>query len=123
MPDDTFLPGILVLNGGLVVDRNKLKYQGDYPPHEGRTSGRRPFPYSCRDERGRRQSRGPMEPVEATAIAWGRTPPRSSRSRIPAIVFHSDGYLGRAESVLQNFEFGVYFGVQGLIDARHIPDR
>ena len=29
VPDDTFLPGILVNGAGLIIDENKLKYPGD----------------------------------------------------------------------------------------------
>lgn len=112
---DTFLPGILVENGRLLVDELKLTYPGDLLHEAGHLAV---APASVRPTLSGEVVLPDvaMEPVEVQAMAW-------SYAAIlhlgldPAIVFHSDGYRGDAEKLLLNFNVGAYIGVNGLEDA------
>lgn len=109
---ETFLPGILVENGRLLVDESKLLYPGDLLHEAG---------HLALAESGLRESLSGevafpgvvMEPVESQAIAWSY----AAALHIgldPAIVFHENGYKGNASGLLFNFQLGVYIGVSGL---------
>jgi hypothetical protein len=113
VPDDTFLPGILVENGGLIIDHDKLKHPGDLLHEAGHLAV---VPSVVRAGlTGQVDSDQPMEPVEASAIAWSYAAIKHL-GLDPRILFHTYGYLGKAEQLLSGFEIGMYIGVQGLID-------
>lgn len=109
---DTFLPGVLVDKGRLLVDEPKLKYPGDLLHEAGHLaladqdlrstlSGEVAFPGVV------------MEPVEAQAIGWSYAA-ALHLGIDPAIVFHDAGYRGDSQRLLFNFSVGVYMGVSGL---------
>ncbi len=109
---ETFLPGILVENGRLLVDESKLLYPGDLLHEAGHLaladsglrkslSGEVAFPGVI------------MEPVESQAIAWSYAAALHIELD-PAIVFHEKGYKGNASGLLFNFQLGAYIGVNGL---------
>lgn len=112
--DDTFLPGILVARGILVVDRDKLKYPGDLLHEAGHLAV---MPTAVRRTLSDKVEPAgvAMDPIEAQAIAWSYAAAKHLAID-PRVVFHEYGYKGNAESILRSFEMGVYFGVQGLID-------
>jgi hypothetical protein len=115
LSDPTFLPGILVKNGGLVIDPAKLAHPGDLLHEAGHLA------VVPADDRSALNGQvdleeGPMEPVEAQAIAWSYAA-ALHLGLDPRVVFHSTGYMGMAERLLMNFELGVYIGVAGLADA------
>ena len=112
---ETFLPGIRVANGRILVDESKLIYPGDLLHEAGHLAlatskirstlnGEVAFP-------GVR-----MEPVEAQVMAWSF----AAALHIgldPSVVFHEGGYHGASESLLLNFKLGAYIGINGLEDA------
>ena len=112
---ETFLPGILVENGKLLVDESKLTYPGDLLHEAGHLAV---APASVRPTLSGEVvlPNVAMEPVEVQAMAW-------SYAAIlhlgldPAIVFHADGYRGDSQKLLLNFNVGAYIGVSGLQDA------
>jgi hypothetical protein len=113
--DNTFLPGILVRNGSIIVDEEKLRYPGDLLHEAGHLalapaeirpslSGEVALPGTA------------MEPIEAQAMAWSYAAALSIGID-PKVVFHEGGYFGASESLLLNFSIGVYLGVNGLQEA------
>ncbi|CAN5351272.1 hypothetical protein BH10ACI3_BH10ACI3_15100 [soil metagenome] len=109
---ETFLPGILVQNGRLLVDESKLLYPGDLLHEAGHLaladgglretlSGEVDFPGVV------------MEPVESQAIAWSYAAALYIGLE-PAVVFHDNGYKGNAKGLLLNFGLGAYIGVSGV---------
>lgn len=112
VPDGTFLPGIEVIDGELSVDPAKLKHPGDLL-HEaghlaitpaadrGALSGEVVTPNSL------------AELVELEAILWSYAA-CVHLAIDPRIVFHEDGYGGRSEALLLNFQLGVFPGLSGL---------
>jgi len=104
----TFLPGILIEAGALVIDREKLKYPGDLLHEAGHIAV---VPPSERASLSENLQTGPAE--EMAAIAWSY----AAALQIgldPAIVFHEHGYKGGGASILENFRAGRYFGVPFL---------
>jgi hypothetical protein len=112
---ETFLPGISVKNGKLVVDEEKLLYPGDLLHEAGHiavTPAR--FRYEINDE----ISLPELHPgvLETEAIMWSYAA-CVHLDLDPQIVFHAAGYLGNSEALLFNFNLGVFPGVNQLEDA------
>ena len=112
---ETFLPGILVENGRILVDEAKLRYPGDLLHEAGHLAvAPRALRSSLSGEVILPEVN--MHAVESQAIAW------SYAAAIylgldPKVVFHEGGYKGNSEGLLLNFRLGVYIGVNGLQDA------
>lgn len=112
VPDDAFLPGILVRNGGLIVDESKLLYPGDLL-HE---AGHLAFAPSAirRSLSGEVVLPGVVSDViEVQAILWSYAAAVHLRIQ-PEIVFHEDGYRGRSKRILFNFSIGNFIGLPGM---------
>ena len=104
----TFLPGILIEEGTLAIDREKLKYPGDLLHEAGHIAVVVP---SQRASLSANLQTGPAE--EMAAIAWSY----AAALHIgldPAIVLHEHGYKGGGGSILKNFREGRYFAVAFL---------
>ena len=106
--EQSFLPGLLIENGTLIIDKNQLKYIGDALHEAGHialmTSEQR------KNLSGALNGQNDGEATEMAVIAW--TYAACLEIEIdPVIVFHSDGYKGGSESILENFSNGNYFGV------------
>lgn len=110
--DDCFLPGIVVENGKLLVDEEKLEYPGDLLHEAGHLalapadirphlSGEVVIPDVNMDT---------ME-VQVTAWAYAATVYLGLQ---PQILFHQGGYRGKSESLIFTFSMGVYPGANGL---------
>ncbi len=110
--DPTFLPGILIRNGGLVVDRSKLLYPGDMLHEAGHLAVMPP--------RIRQKMNGDLDfdPIhqggELAAIAWSYAAcvHLGIDSRI---VFHEHGYKGGGGHLADNYEQGGDMGVPLLV--------
>lgn len=113
--DDTFLPGIEVQSGSLVVDITKLKYEGDLLHEAGHIAV---SPAAMRSELSGKVDLAEAAPhlVELEAILWSYAA-CLHLGIDPRVVFHEAGYHGRAAALLQNFELGVFPGVDGLVAA------
>ena len=112
---ETFLPGIQIENGKLLVDEDKLVYPGDLLHEAGHLA------LATSDVRSRLSGEVIlpdvlMEPVEAQAMAWSYAAVLHLGLN-PQVVFHEGGYRGASKDLLLNFELGAYIGVQGLQDA------
>jgi hypothetical protein len=115
LPGDGFLPGILVREGGLVVDVDRLRYPGDLLHEAGHLAVLAP---SRRRAFGDPGGTGglDMREVEIQAIAWSYAAAIHLQLD-PALVFHAGGYHGHAAGLLRNFALGVHIGVSHLQDA------
>jgi len=113
--DETFLPGIQVVAGGLVVDEAKLKHPGDLLHEAGHLAV---TPLATRaDLNGQVEAPDAnADIIEAAAICWSYA--ASLYLDIdPKAVFHDDGYRGRPQNLLLNFRLGVFPGVHELVSA------
>ena len=114
--DDTFLPGIDIRDGTLIVDKRKLWYEGDLLHEAGHIAV---SPAAVRSHLSGKVdvAAGAPHLVELEAMLWSY----AACLHIgidPRVVFHDGGYHGRAAALLQNFELGVFHGVSGLVAAR-----
>jgi len=110
--EETVLPGIAIRNGGLTIDPEKLLYPGDILHEAGHLAV---APPEIRQTMG-----GALDPKkdfeiagELMAIPWSYAACLHLQVD-PRIVFHSDGYHGGSDSILDNFSQGRYFGVPAL---------
>ena len=110
--DETFLPGIEVVDGTLIVDKVKLKYPGDLLHEAGHLAV---SPALARTRLSGKVELTEAVPhlVELEAILWSYAACRYLDID-PGVVFHEHGYHGRSEGILLNFQMGLFLGVQGL---------
>jgi hypothetical protein len=108
LPDDTFLPGIWIEHGALVVDETRLRYPGDLLHEAGHLAVAAP------ERRDRIVGDAGADPAEEMmAIAWSYAAAVHLKLDL-AIVFHADGYRGGGPSIVENFSQGRFFGVPML---------
>ena len=114
--DDTFLPGIDVREGALIVDESLLLYPGDLLHEAGHLAV---TPASFRPQlSGKVEApHGNADEIEAAALCWSYAACVHLRLD-PRVVFHEHGYHGRSESLLLNFELGVFPGLPELVSAQ-----
>jgi len=115
LPVQTFLPGIYIENGRMLIDRLRLLFPGDLLHEAGHLAV---IPSDIRATlTGEMVLSGtPMETIEAQAMAWSYAAVRHL-GLDPRAVFHPAGYKGRSAALLQGFELGVYIGLQDLENA------
>jgi len=106
--ESTFLPGIRIEHGGLIVDESRLLYPGDLLHEAGHLAvvapgRRRQLHLHVGDDGGE----------EMMAIAWSYAAVLHL-GLDPAVVFHSGGYQSGGSSIIENFAQGRYFGVPTL---------
>ena len=104
----TFLPGIDVVNGQLVIDRAQLSHPGDLLHEAGHLAVLEPGRRAC--------ASGTVEgggAEEMAAIAWSWAALVHLRLP-PEVVFHAQGYRGGSQSIIENFKDGRFFGVPWL---------
>jgi hypothetical protein len=115
VPTDAFLPGIYVLSGGLVFDREALRWPGDLLHEAGHLAV---APASLRSlmqgDASLPESVPHASEVEATAWAWAAL---CQLGLDPSVLFHEGGYHGCSSRLIQAFTLGVYPGASGLADA------
>ncbi len=106
--EQTFLPGLMIENGTLFIDKNQLKYIGDTLHEAGHIALMNPE--QRKNLSGSLESQNDAEATEMAVIAWTYAACLEIGIE-PSIVFHPDGYKGGSESILENFSNGQYFGV------------
>ena len=95
--EPTFMPGIQIQNGALVVDESRLEHPGDLLHEAGHLAVVSP-------EKRRRMGAdaGVKVHEEMAAIAWSWA--ALTHLRLPPdVVFHSSGYKGGSESLIDAF--------------------
>ena len=109
---ETFLPGILLHEGRLLVDEELLTWPGDLL-HEGGHIAVAP-PAVRGSLGGAIDVPGlDMGELEQMAIPWSYAAALAIGIP-PAEVFHGGGYRGKSEGLLRTFGFGVYPGANLL---------
>ena len=109
LSEPTFLPGIRIDAGDLIVDESQLRYPGDLLHEAGHLAVAEPA--------RRAMTTGKIEPPagqrggeEMAAIAWSYAA-AIHLGLDPGFVFHDGGYRGDSDSLLENFSEGRYVGV------------
>jgi len=111
--DDTFLPGILIHEGRLLIDRQRLLYPGDVLHEAGHIA------VTSAAERptlgGNVTENNPEKDGEEFAVLlW--TYAVCQQISLPAeVVFHPDGYKNQSNWLINNFRTGQYMGLPLLV--------
>lgn len=110
--EDCFLPGLVIENGIIYIDREKLKYPGDILHEAGHLAILLPEERKTLIGKGI-ADRPDRAAEEMAAIAWSYA--ACVHLEIdPAFVFHGQGYQGGGEYIVENFNEGHFFGVPML---------
>jgi hypothetical protein len=109
---DTFLPGIEIVNGSLLVDPSKLQYPGDLLHEAGHIAVAAPETrHTMNGNVG--ENNLMREAEEMMAIAWSYAA-CLYLDIDPHYVFHEHGYKGGGATIVNDFNEGRYFGVPVL---------
>jgi len=113
--EETFIPGVYIEKGTLLVDEQKLLYPGDLL-HEAAHIALVPSQLRCyaTGNVGKIDEIGYSYEIEAIAWSWAAV---VALGIDPEILFHNKGYKGGAQGLLFNFQMGVYIGIKGIEDA------
>jgi hypothetical protein len=113
---ESFLPGLTIERGGLLVDAARLEYPGDLLHEAGHVAVAPP--------EARPAMSGSLDDVpglDTSTLEWAAIPwSYAAAVEIgiePALVFHDGGYHGHSAGLLRNFRVGVPIGVHLLVDA------
>ena len=104
----TFLPGIAVDHGTILIDESRLLYPGDLLHEAGHLAV---IPTEKRNRAQGDFSKRASE--ELMAIAWSYAALVHLRLE-PNVVFHEAGYKGWSGALIENFTNGRYIGVPML---------
>jgi hypothetical protein len=102
LPENTFLPGLEIRNGAILIDAARLTYPGDILHEAGHLAVADPI-----ERNAPRLS--PSDGDELTTIAWSYAAVRHLGVD-PALVFHA-AFKGGGAAIIENFNAGRYFGV------------
>lgn len=112
LPGGTFLPGVAIRNGGLIVDPTTLAWPGDLLHEAGHLAV---LPETIRpqaeDDLADELVATHAGELEAMAWAWAAA---VELGLPPDVLIHDGGYNGKSRDLLQMYAFGVYPGLQGL---------
>jgi len=103
LPEPTFLPGLAIRSGTLLVDPDRLRYPGDILHEAGHIAVASP-------EARVLSELTPDAADEIATHAWAYAAVRYL-GMSPHVVFHADGYRGGANSLVENFDAGRTIGV------------
>jgi len=96
--EDTFLPGLAIAHGAILVDAARLKYPGDLLHEAGHIA------VADHDER-RAPALSPTLGDEIAAQAWSYAALRHL-DLSPELVFHADGYKGSSRALIAAYSAG-----------------
>ncbi len=106
--NETFLPGLKLHMGTLIIDMEKLLYPGDILHEAGHLAC---MPPAIRDDMSDNLLSGDLhDGGEMMAIAWSYAA-SVHLGLNPHIVFHQQGYKGGSQNLIDNFSQGRYLGV------------
>lgn len=105
---ETFLPGISIEAGRLIIDTEQLRYPGDLLHEAGHIAV---VPAADRPKMfGNIEPDKPAESLELGAVLWSYAA-LHFLNLDPAVVFHEAGYKGQSEWLIEQFESGTYIGL------------
>ena len=111
----SFLPGLTIERGGLLVDDSRLEYPGDLLHEAGHIAVAPPEARPLMSG-----SLGDVPGLDTETLEWAAIPwSYAAALEIgidPALVFHEGGYHGHSAGLLRNFEIGVPIGLHLLVD-------
>jgi hypothetical protein len=108
----TFLPGLSIEQGCIVIDRDSLKYPGDIL-HEAAHIAIVPAADRCTLDESTIAQRPDRDAEEMMAIAWSYAA-CVYLNLDPYFVFHDEGYKGGGSYIADNFNNKNYFGLPML---------
>ena len=103
LPEKTFLPGLDICNGAILVDEARLAQPGDILHEAGHLAVSDP-------EARKAPTLAPTDGEEIATLAWSYAALRHL-GLDPAVVFHPDGYKGGSQSLIEAFTSGGSPGV------------
>ena len=114
LPGDTFLPGIAIRDGGLIVDPDRLQWPGDLLHEAGHLAVLPPaLRAQASDDLADEQDVPHAGETEAMAWAWAAV---HAIGLPPEVLMHEGGYHGQAAAVLQMYAVGIVPGLRGLCE-------
>ena len=105
LTEPTFLPGILLDRGRVLIDESRLQHPGDLLHEAGHLAVMTP---ERRAKCGVNATKNMGE--EIAAIGWSYAALVHLELE-PAVVFHPQGYKGGSDSLMENFREGRFLGV------------
>ncbi|WP_130733935.1 hypothetical protein [Flavobacterium sp. J27] len=109
LTDDTFLPGLALSNKGIEIDYNKLLYPGDILHEAGHLA------VTTAEDREKigtpnMPQEWPTQGDEIGAMLWSYA--AAIHLEIPLdVVFHSNGYKGSSEWLIQSYKENNFIGL------------
>jgi hypothetical protein len=109
---ETFLPGIAIAAGTLVVDRERLQWPGDLLHEAGHLAV---LPAALRPQASDDLQGAPGAEFagELEALAWAYAAATAIGLPVEVLV-HPGGYKGQSEALIRMYALGIYPGLQGL---------
>lgn len=105
----SFLPGVEIVNGGIVYNESELMYPGDLLHEAGHIAlipgNRRSL--LC----GNASEQGFTDGGEEIAVMLWSYAAAISAEIPPDLIFHSNGYNGQSQWLLDNYQVGIYIGL------------
>ncbi|WP_343672396.1 hypothetical protein [Chitinophaga sp.] len=107
--DDSFLPGFLIENGTVIIDKDTVQYPGDILHEAGHIAIVSSADRAQLTEKAiiKRKDR---EAEEVMAIAWSYAACMHLEID-PAFVFHNEGYRGGSRSIIESCDKNEYIGL------------
>lgn len=115
VPADSFLPGLRIVDGGLIYDPATLRWPGDLLHEAGHIAT---IPAESRAGLNDALVDTPAAPFggEAEATAWAFAALMYLGLPLP-LLFHDGGYHGKSAGLIVTYAMGVYPGCHGLIQS------
>jgi hypothetical protein len=114
LPKTTFLPGIAIRSGGLVVDPEALLWPSDLL-HEAGHLAVLPAAVRASADDALIDVLGLEHAGESEAMAWAYA--AASHIGLPMnVLIHEGGYKGRSTEILSMYAYGIYPGLRGLCE-------
>ena len=111
--DESFLPGVKISKGSLIIDKAKLAYPGDLLHEAGHLAIEPPETRMKLDDNVRECGQDDAEEIAAIAWSWAAL---DFLELPPEVVFHEAGYHKSSESLVNCFRTGGLYG-QPLLGA------
>ena len=109
--EETFLPGILISHGELIIDEGKLLYPGDILHEAGHLAVMTPEErINSKGNVGNTVNPQQAAGEEMMAICWSYAA-SCKLGLAPEVVFHPDGYKGSSDWLIEQYTSGNYMGL------------